>query len=99
MNALVDRWFYLVVTWHPTSGIVLYQDANVMGSSAVGKAVSGLPQNEDIPNFGVGRPVGSPGRVCGKFYLNSLVVFKQFLTSTNVMKIYTFFWTNSKFCA
>ena len=97
MQAVIGSWFYLVVTWHPTSGLVLYQNAQTMASSADVKAVSGLLVNTRQPNFAVGRPVGSPGRPCGKFYMNSLVVFKQFLITANVYKVYNFFWFNSKY--
>lgn len=97
MDALMDQWFFLMVTWHPSSGIVLYQNKEPVGSSTVGKDASGLPINEDIPNFGVGRAVGSPGRVCGKLFINLLVVFKQFFIKGNILKIYDYFFNNSKY--
>ena len=96
--AAFDFWCYIIITWHPDTGLQFYGNSNL-------KTSLHAPQSNPAPppvysgklNFVVGRGLNQkPEQMCGLVYMSSIAVFKQNLNQEWVNKIFAFFWKNSK---
>ena len=56
----------------------------------------GLEPSPRNPNFCLGRNVGGTGFYYTKFYLTSLVVFKEFLSDSLIYPVYLYYRINGK---
>ncbi|XP_031555970.1 uncharacterized protein LOC116292758 [Actinia tenebrosa] len=90
----LGRWFYLMITWKPSAGLSVYINENKKASTVNPLAANNPPINDQNPNFAVGRGLGSAGGTCGTFYVSSLAIFKQYVDTNMVIRIYRFFWVN-----
>ena len=95
----MNKWFYVILTWHSNNGLSLYIDGQQKASVSVGRVANGLTPYSKQPNFVIGRGLSqTSGPFCGQFYLASLAVFKQFVLKVTVIQIYQFFYVNSTYC-
>lgn len=96
--AAYDFWCYILITWHPESGLQFYGNSNLKASLLKSQANSApVPVYSGKPNFAVGRGLNQdPNQMCGLVYMSSIAVFKQYLTQEWVNKVFGFFWKNSK---
>ena len=96
--AAFDFWCYILLTWHPKSGLQVYGNSNLKGSIAAPQSNAAPTSVYNAkPNFAVGRGLAqAPEKMCGLVYVSSLAVFKQFLTQGLVNKVFGFFWKNSE---
>ena len=96
--AAYDFWCYILITWHPESGLQFYGNSNLKASLLKPQANSApVPVYSGKPNFAVGRGLNQdPNQMCGLVYMSSIAVFKQYLTQEWVNKVFGFFWKNSK---
>ena len=96
--AAYDFWCYILITWHPESGLQFYGNSNLKASLLKSQANSApVPVYSGKPNFAVGRGLNQDSnQMCGLVYMSSIAVFKQYLTQEWVNKVFGFFWKNSK---
>ena len=95
--APANKWFYVILTWRADTGLSLHIDGQQTAALSAAKAAKGLAQYAKQPNFVMGRSLGQAGQtLCGKFYVASLAVFKQYAIKTTILQIYRFFYTNGK---
>ena len=99
MILIYDQWFYIIVNWKSTSGLVIAFNGFPKSSDRKGSPVSGLQPSTKNPNFCLGRNVGGTGFYYTKFYLASLVVFKEYLSDSLIYPVYSYYRINGKFCA
>lgn len=96
--AAFDFWCYILITWHPQTGLQFYGNSNLKASlSAAQPNPAPTPVYSGKPNFAVGRGLNQdPNQMCGLVYMSSIAVFKQHLSQEWVNKVFGFFWKNSK---
>ena len=97
--AAFDFWCYVLLTWHPKTGLQLYGNSNLKTSLAAPQNnAAPAPVYQAKPNVAVGRGLKqSPDQMCGLVYVSSIAVFKQYLTQEWVNKVFGFFWKNSEY--
>ena len=96
--AAFDFWCYILITWHPQTGLQFYGNSNLKTSLTAPQAnPAPVPVYSGKPNFAVGRGLNQDlNQMCGLVYMSSIAVFKQHLTQEWVNKVFGFFWKNSK---
>ena len=97
-QAAYDFWLYMLITWHPESGLQFYGNGNLKVSAGSPKANEpSVSVHIGKQNFNLGRGLEQdPKELCGLMYLSSLAVFKRYLKQDMVSKIFTFFWSNGE---
>ena len=66
-------------------------------SDPKGSPVSGRQPSTVVLNFCIGKNIAGTGAYFTKFYLASLVVFKQYLSPNLIYLIYSYYWVSGKF--
>ena len=96
---MYDEWLYIIVNWKSTSGLVIAFNGFPKSSDRKGSPASGLQPSTKSPNFCLGGNVGGTGFYYTKFYLASLVVFKEYLSDSLIYPVYSYYRINGKFYA
>ena len=84
-NAPDDRWMHLVMTWHPTHGLICYIDAVLVGQKASGWYNS-LIENP-YRNFTIGRP-NHQYKYYAVFTIDEFMFWDSFKTAEFVQLLY-----------
>ena len=94
----IDFWCYILITWHPNSGLQLYGNGNLKATLTASQSnPTAAPVYAAKPNVAIGRALGqAPNQLCGLVYVSSIAIFKQFVTQQMASSIFGFFWKNSE---
>lgn len=91
MKITPGKWFFVTVTFSQKSGLKMFEDEKMVSDDPNGTPGGDYPIDEMQPNLCVGRNVGNVGIVFSRFYMSSLVTFKEELSSEMVQKVFFFF--------
>ncbi|XP_015769139.1 PREDICTED: uncharacterized protein LOC107347690 [Acropora digitifera] len=92
----IDFWCYILITWHPNSGLQLYGNGNLKATLTASQSnPTAAPVYAAKPNVAIGRALGqATNQLCGLVYVSSIAIFKQFVTQQMASSIFGFFWKN-----